>query len=383
MAAGVLLSVAALAMVGTPILLLATLRLAFAGDARLAFAGVPAGLMTVALAIGCAAALAAPVWQWPARRPETLAIAAFVTAAWPLSGIALPAAGVAIVVVALALVRDRRVPGGERVTGWTLTALLALIATATAISGAALADTDPLRPGATPAVVDGARSDKALADAQARDDASAAKAREEQRSRPQGPDHAKAPATGSPTGEAPNGKPPQDEAPARGEAPATDPPNGKAPHGEGPAHGEAPATDESPATDGPAGTAPALAGTRSAGASRPGAGEAKAYVRAYYTAINEQRFDDAWAVLTPAIRKRFGDFDRWKAGYAKTLSNSPKDIVMTPQGDRMIVRLRLAALEQGCPIARDYDVTWTLEGAAGEWAVTRLSASAGGASSCG
>jgi hypothetical protein len=49
----------------------------------------------------------------------------------------------------------------------------------------------------------------------------------------------------------------------------------------------------------------------------------------------------------------------------------------------MIVRLRLAALEQGCPIARPYDVTWTLEGAAGEWAVTGVRGTADGPSSCG
>ena len=55
----------------------------------------------------------------------------------------------------------------------------------------------------------------------------------------------------------------------------------------------------------------------------------------------------------------------------------------TLRGERTVVRLRLAALEQGCPIARNYSVTWTLERAAGEWAVTGLRASADGASSCG
>ena len=55
----------------------------------------------------------------------------------------------------------------------------------------------------------------------------------------------------------------------------------------------------------------------------------------------------------------------------------------TARGDRTIVKLRLAALEQGCPIARDFSVTWTLEQAAGEWTVTGLRASADGASSCG
>ena len=50
------------------------------------------------------------------------------------------------------------------------------------------------------------------------------------------------------------------------------------------------------------------------------------------------------------------------------------------RGDRTIVELRLAALEQGCPIARNFSVTWTLEHASGEWTVTGLRASADGAS---
>ena len=74
-------------------------------------------------------------------------------------------------------------------------------------------------------------------------------------------------------------------------------------------------------------------------------------MRDYYTALNEQRYDDAWAVLTPAIRSRFGGFEHWKAGDEKTLSSKPKDLVTTLEGDRMVVRLRLAALEEGCPIA--------------------------------
>ena len=84
-AAGVLLSAAALAVSATLVLLIVASRLMFAGDARLTFDALSRGLITVALAIAYAATLAAPIWPWPARRAATLALAAVFTAAWPVS----------------------------------------------------------------------------------------------------------------------------------------------------------------------------------------------------------------------------------------------------------------------------------------------------------
>ena len=49
-------------------------------------------------------------------------------------------------------------------------------------------------------------------------------------------------------------------------------------------------------------------------------------MRDYYAALDERRFEDAWAVLSPAVRTRFGGFGHWKAGYAKTVSSEPKDL---------------------------------------------------------
>ena len=72
--------------------------------------------------------------------------------AWPLSGIPLPAALLAIVAIGLALGRDRRVVGGRRVTGWGPLGALAAAGVALAIAGAALAESHPVKP-PTPAAL--------------------------------------------------------------------------------------------------------------------------------------------------------------------------------------------------------------------------------------
>jgi hypothetical protein len=110
---------------------------------------------------------------------------------------------------------------------------------------------------------------------------------------------------------------------------------------------------------------------------------AEDFVRAFYTAIDARRYEDAWAILPAGVRSQVGGFERWTATLDETRSNVPNDIVTSVRGDRVDVRLRLAVLEQGCPIARDYSVTWTLGHAAGEWTVAGLRMSADGRSSCG
>ena len=328
-AAGVLLSAAALAVSATLVLLIAASRLMFAGDARLTFDALSRGLITVALAIAYAAALAAPIWPWPARRAATLALAAVVTAAWPLSGIPLPAALVATAVIALALVIDYRAPGGLRATDWLLAGPLALIATVAAIAGAALADTRPIHPTSpqSAGVQDAVAGEQAKARADERAREEARDARSQARKSAQAPAREKARAG---------------QAPASGESPAAAAARRRQRGGDAPdarrgaGVPDPPASDAAPAPSTKRATPQRRTATPAAdispGGPAPGADEAKEYVRDYYTALNEQRYDDAWAVLTPAIRSRFGGFEHWKAGYAKTLSSKPKDLVTTLQG---------------------------------------------------
>jgi hypothetical protein len=343
MAAGVLLSAAAMLVATTLVFLVAAIRLGFAGDVRLTFEGASPILLAAATAILCAATLATPAWSWPARRPRTLALAAVVTAAWPLSGYPLPAVTLAIFALGLALARDHHTPGGRRVAGWGLAAILAVPGLAAAIASVALADTHATHQPSTSTTARQRGIDAG--------DGAPAPARTRKRATTHS-----APAPGSagsddaaPAGEA--------EAPAKGDA------GGEA----APATGaEAPTgRDSAPATQG----------------ATPGAG-ALAFVRDYYSALNEHRYDDAWAALSPAIQARFGGFTHWRAGYAQTLSSDPRQLTTRADGDAVIVSVRLVAHEKNCNGVQNFDVTWRLVRTSAQWTVAGLRGSVAGGSSC-
>lgn len=323
-AAGVLLSAGALLPAASVVLVLAMFRLAFSGDERLTFGGSASVLVTLGLALAYAGALAFPAWPWTARRPATLLLAAVVTVAWPLSGFPLPAALAAIVAVALALARDHRTPGGRRAAGpWTG---VALVCAGIAATTAGLA------------VAEGHKLHRETSSAQ----------------------HG---APGANTHESPARNTPADAAPGPSatEAPAS--PGARTPE---------PPAEHTRGADTPA--APST-GTSAAPVS-PLADEAAAFVREYYAALDERRFDDAWALLSPAVRKEFGGFARWKRGYARTVSSRPRHITVRAVGEPTVVEHRLAARDKGCAATQVFSVTWRLERAADTWTVVGLRGSA-------
>lgn len=91
------------------------------------------------------------------------------------------------------------------------------------------------------------------------------------------------------------------------------------------------------------------------------------FIRAYYAALDARRFEDAWAMLSPAVQRALGPFERWRGGYARTLSSEPRDFVV----EGSTVRHVLVARDRGCATRR-FQVTWRLQGER----VTSLSASA-------
>ena len=106
---------------------------------------------------------------------------------------------------------------------------------------------------------------------------------------------------------------------------------------------------------------------------RPG-GDApapEAFVRDYYALLNGKRFEDAWALLSPAVKTKFGDFDGWRNGYARTLSSTPSAFEV----DGTTVTHVLVARDRGCP-ERRFRVRWRLQAADDGWTVAALSASA-------
>ena len=124
----------------------AAIRLALSGHERLTFGGVPSVLLALGFGITTAAALVAATRAWTAPRPGTLILAVAVSVAWPLSGVAIPAAVLATAVIALALFYDARVPGGARIVGVAAPTVLLLWGMVMTVMGVATAGTHTAPP---------------------------------------------------------------------------------------------------------------------------------------------------------------------------------------------------------------------------------------------
>ncbi len=419
-AAGVVFAALGAALAASAVLVITAFRLLGSGDARLDLGGPPAVLLAVAFASVNVAALLFLTREWAPPRAATAALAFVVAMAWPLSGIPLAAGLLAIVATGLALGRDRRIGGGRRITGWGPPGALAAAGVALAIAGAALAESHPTQP-PKPAAVSAAEP---TGDATDGEDASGAATNDaadgehasgtatndaadgEHASGTATNDaadgeHASGTATNdaTPTGEAasgatgenPTGESAEHAAPSEETADAAEAPRGGADLSAG---GAAPnrATGDpvsDAATSEPAGEAPATGLTTEAEppsseaesaplAKAPAAplDDAESFVRGYYRALDEQRFDDAWTSLSPAVRTRFGGLAGWKAGYATTLYSKPRNLTVTTAGSAVTVKHLLIARDTNCSGERRFSVTWTLRRVSEQWSVTALTASA-------
>ncbi|MBE2320686.1 hypothetical protein DVA67_032295 [Solirubrobacter sp. CPCC 204708] len=360
-AAGVLFAVFAFVAGGVAVLAIVAARLIVAGDDHLAIEGASLVLLVVGFGLANAATL---TLLTRIARPSTLTVAAAAAIVWPLSGHALLAAPVALVLVALLAMRDQRVRGSRR-AGPTLGVALAAAATVMSIAGAVTATTE--RTAASPRGGDDTRAGREEA--------------------PAGSDEAPAPRGGddTPTGreETPAGS---DEAPApRGDDTPTAQDGDDAPRGDATPAGR----DEAPAPRGgddvptaPAGALPTPRADDAASTPRdasPGAATGpEAFVRAYYADLNAQRFAEAWAKLSPAVQATLGPYARWKAGYGTTISSTPRGFVV---GDDRVTHM-LVARDKGCDRARQFRVTWQLRSEGREWRVNGLAAVAIGSQEC-
>jgi hypothetical protein len=106
------------------------------------------------------------------------------------------------------------------------------------------------------------------------------------------------------------------------------------------------------------------------------------FVRAYYAALDEHHFADAWKLLSPAVQARFGTFADWRGGYATTLASAPEDVRVFPAADgSAIVRNVLVARDRtkcGGTLEQRFAVTWKLVPAGSGWAVASLVANTAG-----
>jgi hypothetical protein len=396
------MAVCALLIAGIVVGTLAALRLLFSGDGRMTFSLASSALLLAGFAVAVAATLALPN-RFTAPRPATLALAAIVSAAWPISGHPVPAAAVAVVVIGLALACDIRFPGGRRVRGTLACQLLAACAGVLVVAGLALAEThrtdrEPARAAARPLQPNGgtaAATDAAPgAGAATGTDPGAVTTPTDPAPTP-GDSPATTPADPGPspddslvaTPEAP-AEPDAKSDPAAGETPADPAP---APDLEAAPVAPAPKQDPTPAPDANTTPAPAdpltgpdaeLPTEPSAPAqpdstpsdaipAKPDPPTAEDFVRGYYEQLDAQRFEEAWASLSPAVQASFGGFEHWRNGYSRTTSSTPSAFEV----DGNSVTHLLTARDRGCP-KRQFLVRWRLGPADGTWTVEALSASA-------
>ena len=114
-----------------------------------------------------------------------------------------------------------------------------------------------------------------------------------------------------------------------------------------------------------------------AAAPDPVAADARGFIRDYYAALDGKDFAAAWQMLSPEVQQAFGGFSAWRKGYARTVSNAPEGVTVTPAVTGATVGLTLRAGDRGAcgRIAeRRFAVTWRLARTPAGWRATAASA---------
>ena len=84
------------------------------------------------------------------------------------------------------------------------------------------------------------------------------------------------------------------------------------------------------------------------------------------------------------MRTSFGGIERWRAGFAATLSSAPSGLRVSATGDEATVAHVLTARDRAdCGVlTQQFSVQWRLHRTAGAWRAIALSAQPRGAPSC-
>jgi len=107
-------------------------------------------------------------------------------------------------------------------------------------------------------------------------------------------------------------------------------------------------------------------------------------LRDYYTAIDEQQFDEAWARLTVEQRAAFGgEITAWQAGYDDTLEHSIEVLSGQGyvQGSRATVSYAITAVDSNT-CESEFRSTARMRKAQGRWLIERLEGRAVGEPLC-
>lgn len=101
-------------------------------------------------------------------------------------------------------------------------------------------------------------------------------------------------------------------------------------------------------------------------------------VRSYYRALDRRDFAAAWQQLSPPLQQRFGRFEAWRAGFAKTISQTPTQLASDAvDADHASVTIRLRSRDRGaCGAAtiQRFKGSWSLMRTNGRWRARTVSA---------
>jgi endonuclease YncB( thermonuclease family) len=96
-----------------------------------------------------------------------------------------------------------------------------------------------------------------------------------------------------------------------------------------------------------------------------------AFVRRYYRRISSNRFEAAWGTLSRRVRRDFGPFRSWKAGYRRSLRTTVPFARARLFGRRAVVSVRLRAADRdactGRVVQQRFRGKWTLATRRDSW----------------
>jgi hypothetical protein len=105
---------------------------------------------------------------------------------------------------------------------------------------------------------------------------------------------------------------------------------------------------------------------------------AVSFIRRYYRRLSGKRFGAAWGTLSRRVRRDFGRFASWKAGYRRSVQTTVTFARARLSGRRAVVTVRLRARDRdvcsGRIVEQYFRVRWILAPRGSSWVALRAQA---------
>lgn len=103
---------------------------------------------------------------------------------------------------------------------------------------------------------------------------------------------------------------------------------------------------------------------------------AVAFMRRYYRRISNRQFAAAWGMLARPLRRKFGPFTNWRAGYRRSLGTSVRSAHARLSGSRAVVAVSLRSRDRdacsGRVVRQYFRGQWTLASRRDSWVAVRV-----------